>query len=308
MWRVISSRSICLSGVVAMGLFATGCSRERVEGGVRRFPIAGTVLERDEIHSRLTIAHQAVSGFMPAMTMPFRIANLSPSVQPGDAVRGTLVVMPDDGWIENVSITKKHDASFVPPAHASVAAVGAAVPDFRLRNQAGAEVSLQRFRGKFVFLTFIYTRCPFPDYCPLMMKNFIAVRRILAGEPEFAERVHFISVSIDPEHDTPDVLRAYGERTIGGADRFANWDLATGSPDEVRRLASCFGLTYYSESGLITHSLATAIIDPDGKLMTVLEGNAWRPADAVGIVKSVVSTRATAAPSKPRLSGAADRP
>jgi len=282
---------------VAIVLFAAGCrhaesDRAGAGGGVRRFPISGTVVERDEIRSGLTIAHGAVSGLMPAMTMPFRIANLNPSVQPGDTVRGTLVVMRDDGWIENLTIARKHDASFVPPVRALVAAAaGVAAPDCQLRNQDGAEVDLQRLRGKFVFLTFIYTRCPFPDYCPLMMRNFNALRGMFAADAQLAKRVHFISVSIDPEHDTPAVLHAFGEHTIGGADRFANWDLATGSADEIRRLAGSFGLSYYSESGQITHSLATAIIGPDGRVMTVLEGNAWRPPDAVRIVKAVLPTR-----------------
>jgi protein SCO1/2 len=271
-----------------------GCGRGRSADGVRRFQISGEVVDRDEIRSTLTISHRAVSGLMPAMTMPFRIANLDPSVQPGDTVRGTLVVMPDDVWIENLTIAQKHDASFVPPTPERVTAAvgtGDVAPDFRLRNQDGTDIDLQRLRGNFVFLTFIYTRCPFPDYCPLTMKNFNALRALLAADAQFAKRVHFISVSIDPEHDTPPVLRAYGERMIGGADRFANWDLATGSADEIRRLATGFGLTYYSELGQITHSLATAIIGPDDRVMTVLEGNAWRPSDAVRIVKAVLPTR-----------------
>lgn len=102
----------------------------------------------------------------------------------------------------------------------------------------------------------------------------------LPGETKLSGRVHFISVALDPEHDSPSVLRAYGERTIGGAAPFADWDLATGSPEEIGRLATSLGLTYYRESGQITHSPATAVIDPNGKLVTVLEGNAWGPADA----------------------------
>ena len=108
----------------------------------------------------------------------------------------------------------------------------------------------------------------------------------LPGETKLSGRVHFISVALDPEHDSPSVLRAYGERTIGGAAPFADWDLATGSPEEIGRLATSLGLTYYRESGQITHSLATAVIDPNGKLMTVLEGNEWAPADALKILRS----------------------
>ncbi|HKD09197.1 MAG TPA: SCO family protein [Bryobacteraceae bacterium] len=282
------SGSIWLSGAVAIAVCASGCNRSRNAERVRRFPISGMVMEQDEIHSRLTIAHAAVSGLMPAMTMPFRIANLNPSVQPGDAVRGTLVVMPDDGWIEGLTVTKKRDASFASPRRvATQAAAGAPPPEFSLVNQDGAELNLQRLRGKIVLMTFIYTRCPFPDYCPRMMKNFKAVRRMIAEDEVLAKQIHFVSVSIDPEHDTPAVLRAYGERVIGGANPFEDWDLATGSPEEIRRLASWFGLTYYRESDQITHSLSTAIIDPEGRLVTVLEGNNWQPAEAAKVLRSI---------------------
>jgi protein SCO1/2 len=234
---------------------------------------------RDEIHSRLTIAHGAVTGLMPAMTMPFRVANLAPAVQPGDKVRGTLVVTSDDGWIEGLTVTKKSDGSFTAPTSVDPES-GIEVPEFALRNQDGRSIGLREFSGQYVVLTFIYTRCPFPDYCPLMMKNFNA---ILAALPR---DVHLLSVSIDPEHDTPAVLHAYGERAIHARDPFAHWDLGTGSADEIRRMAGWFGLTYFEESGQINHELVTAIIDPDGKLVRVLRSNTWRPEEVLAILNA----------------------
>jgi protein SCO1/2 len=277
MSRANSLRSICGSACAA--LLLVGCHASRPADGNRRYTIAGTVVERDEIHSRLTIAHDAVSGLMPAMTMPFRVANLAPAVQPGDQVRGTLVVTSDDGWIEGLTVTKKSDGSFTAPKSTDPEA-GVEVPNFALRNQDGHGIGLRQFRGQYVVLTFIYTRCPFPDYCPLMMKNFNA---ILAALPK---DVHLLSVSIDPGHDTPAVLRAYGERTIHGRDPFAHWDLATGSAGEIRRMAGWFGLTYFEESGQITHGLVTAIIDPGGKVARVLRSNTWRPEEVLAVLNA----------------------
>ena len=284
MWLAISLRNTWLRvvPVVAGALLAT-CGKPE-PGGTRRFTIAGTVVERDEVRSRLTIAHEPVEGFMPAMTMPFRIANLQPAVQPGDKVRGTLVVMTDDGWIEDLRVTRKSDGKFIAPAAPVRAGEGVAVPEFVLRNQDGKATGFRQFRGQFVVATFIYTRCPFPDYCPLMMKNFNAVKRAVEREPALRGRVRLLSVTIDPEHDTPPVLRAYGERMIPGDDRFARWDLATGAPEEIRRMAGWFGLSYYYDSGQITHSLVTAAIGPDGRLLRLFPSNQWKAAEVVEII------------------------
>ena len=286
MWRAISSRSIWLS-LLLPALVFSGCQRSRNQKGVHRYDISGMVVERDEIRSRLIIAHDDVPGLMPAMTMPFRIANLQPAVQAGDKVRGSLVVMTDDAWIEGLSVTRKSDGASmtpIPPLHASRATAGAEVPEFALRNQAAEALRLRRFRGQFVVLTFIYTRCPFPEYCPLMTKNLNAVRRLVAERPALDGKVRFIGVSIDPAHDTPAVLRAYGERMIPGRDPFYNWDLATGSPEEIGRMAAWFGLTYFEERGQIVHSLVTAAIDREGRVMEIFPENGWRPEDVVDVL------------------------
>jgi protein SCO1/2 len=213
--------------------------------------------------------------------MPFRIANLKPNVQPGDQVKGTLVLTPDSGWIEDLAITHKSDRPVPPPTASATPEVGAEVPDFALTNQDGKPITLRSFRGQSVILTFIYTRCPFPDYCPLMMRNFNAVKRDLAKTPALERRVHLLSISIDPDSDTPAVLKSYGQRMIPGDNPFERWDLATGSTAEIRRMATWFGLTYFYEAGQIQHSLSTAIIDANGRLVQILPSNSWRPEDAM---------------------------
>jgi len=137
-------------------------------------------------------------------------------------------------------------------------------------------------------LTFIYTRCPFPDFCPLMMKNFNEMKRALDRDPDIARKVHFLSISLDPDYDTPAVLRAYGQRLITGDDPFERWTLATAAPSQIRPMATYFGVTYSKDGQQINHSLSTAIIGADGRLITLMADNDWKPADAIAIVKRAV--------------------
>jgi protein SCO1 len=290
MSRTISLQSTWLRAFATTlsALLILACGRTRPPDGTRRHPVTGVVVDRDEIHSQLTIAHNAVEGLMPSMTMPFRIANLKPQVQPGDQIKGTLVLTPDGGWIEDLTITHKSTRPVSPPPVHTMAEAGTEVPDFALKNQDGKPISLGAFRGQSVILTFIYTRCPFPDYCPLMMKDFNAVKRDLAKTPALERRVHLLSISIDPEFDTPAVvLRAYGKRLIPGVTPFERWDFATGSDEEIRRIATWFGLTYFYEAGQIQHSLSTAIIDANGRLVQLLPSNSWRPEDAVATLARI---------------------
>ena len=148
-----------------------------------------------------------------------------------------------------------------------------------MRDQDGQPVHLSQFKGSVLMLTFIYTRCPFPDFCPLMMKNLNEVRRTVESK-----KVHFLAISLDPDYDTPAVLRAYGQRLIPGDDRFTSWTLATAEPSQIRYLATYFGVSYSKEGQQINHSLSTAIIGADGKLITLMPDNAWRPADAAALV------------------------
>lgn len=221
---------------------------------------------------------------MPAMTMAFRLSGPTDAVA-GDFVAGTLVTTKDTEWIENLTIARKGPNPSPRMESSGMPTPGSVVPDFEFRNQDDKRVHLEQFRGLAVLLTFVYTRCPFPDYCPRLMRNFNAVNRGLAADPAIAGRVRLLSISIDPEYDTPEVLRRFGERSISGADRFVRWDLLTGSPESVRKAASWFGLIYGKESGQIVHSLVTALIGPDGRLRQIYSDGSWTPAQALRDLK-----------------------
>ena len=228
---------------------------------------------------------------MPAMTMPFAVSGSVAGVQPGDQIKAVLVVGSgvgsDRSRLEDVVVTKKASGPILTTLPTLPAPpIGADVPDFQLRNQDDEPIRLRQFKGRAVILTFIYTRCPLPDFCPLMMKHFDAINRLLASRPDLADRVHLVGVSVDPEYDTPAVLKAYGKAFITGRDPFARLDLATGAPGAIRSMATYFGLTYSPDGGQITHTLSTAIIGVDGRVVALLPSNSWRPSDALGAAET----------------------
>jgi protein SCO1/2 len=160
-------------------------------------------------------------------------------------------------------------------------APGDDVPDFHLINQNGKRVSLHDYRGQTLLLTLIYTRCPFPDFCPRVSHEFDAINRELRENPPRFGKTHLLSISFDPAHDTPKVLRDYGFSSAGSKDPalFTHWEFASIPQTELPDFANYFSLTYKEEGGLITHSLSTAIIAPDGKIFKWYHGADWQASD-----------------------------
>ena len=154
-----------------------------------------------------------------------------------------------------------------------------------LVDQDGKRVRLSDYRGKAVALTFIFTRCPMPDFCPLMMKNFAEAHAALVADPALRERTRLLSVSFDPKHDTPAVLRAYGRPFQKTTPPFAQWQLASGSDQAIRTLGDALGLEYVEETQSFTHNLRTVVIDAKGRLFRLYRGNDWKPAELVADLK-----------------------
>jgi protein SCO1 len=180
----------------------------------KRFELKGKVVSVNKSQAILEADHEAIPGFMGAMSMPYHVkdVHLLEDLAPGDEITAQVVVSGGGVWLENIFVLKKGTGASAQPAgkfHAPEE--GDAVPGVELVNQSGNHVSLNSYRGKSVLLTFIYTRCPVPDYCPLMTRNFAAVEKALARRPELYSMTHLLSVSFDPKFDTPQVLSSYGE-------------------------------------------------------------------------------------------------
>jgi protein SCO1 len=223
-----------------------------------------------------TVAHRPIPGYMQAMTMEFRAATareLQP-VRPGMRVRFQLrdnvarairVVAPDEGDM---------------PVPAIVPRVGEKAPGFRLTDHRGTALELSDLRGKLVALNFIYTRCPMSEVCPRLSASFATVQRRFAAS--IGRDLVLLSITIDPEWDTPQVLAAYAKLWRARED---GWRFLTGPPDAVRNAAASWGLVYWPEDGAIVHTSRTALIGPDGKLLAMVEGSSYRTDQLVELIR-----------------------
>jgi len=260
--------------------FGVSCRR----GNERRFDLKGKVVAVEPEKHLVTVSHDDVKGYMPAMTMPFTVHNESDLqfLAPNDEITATLVVDGSHSWLEGLIITRQSaNASSMPGV--TIAKEGDEIPNFTLRNQDNREIHLQSYRGKTLLLTFIYTRCPVPDYCTLMSNNFAQIDRALSQDAGLYEKTHLLSISIDPSYDTPQVLRSYGaahtERYQN--ETFAHWEFAGGTTEQVKKIAEYFGLVYYPEKDQIIHALRTVIVGPDGKVVKIYTGNDWKPEEVI---------------------------
>lgn len=253
-------------------------------GNERRFEFTGKVVAVEPDKRQVTVSHEDIKGYMPGMTMPFTVRDQIDlrEISPNDKLTATLVVDGTQTWLEDVFVTHVSSNS-VPASTAPLAKEGDEVPNFTLRNQNNREIHLRDYRGKALLLTFIYTRCPVPDYCTLMSNNFAQIDRALGQDPALYERTHLLSISIDPAYDTPEVLKSYGAAHTERYEKetFAHWEFAGGTNEQVKKMAEYFGLTYIPEKDQIIHALRTVIISPEGKVDKIYSGNDWKPDEVV---------------------------
>jgi protein SCO1 len=271
--------------ILVLVLSGTACSTD-VTLGLRRYQLTGVVVGR-ETPPRIVVEHDAVNGLMPAMRMAFEIRDAAaPPLNIGDRIAATLVLSDTRSWLENVKVTARAGASATRPP-AARAVPGTVVPDLPLVDQNNAPLTLRDAGGRVRIVTFIYTRCPLPDFCPLMVRNLETVRR-RANEEGQGSRLAFLGVTLDPAFDTPAVLRAYGETMLKGSHRFDQWTMATGTPAQIENVTRFFGVAFRTEAGFVNHTLATAVVGHDGRVMRVFESNSWRPDEVYEVVRRAI--------------------
>ncbi len=238
----------------------------------RKYVVQGEVIAKNLNTSEITLKHADIPGFMPAMTMPYRIKDpaVVRELQPGDTIAADLAFGQDrsDYWLEDVRITAQAPRPQDKPALANPPQMllpGDRVPDATLTNQDGKTIHLSDFAGKALLVTFIYTRCPMPEFCPRLSSQFAKVNDELKKNPADYNQTHLLTISFDPKYDKPAVLREYGLRYLqGDASGFSHWDFAVAKPAEMQRLAETFGLHYEGQDDQIVHSMRVALIAPDG--------------------------------------------
>lgn len=281
--------------VVAMVLLFAGCASKPAES-VQRYHLHGKVVSVNADQGFADIAADAIPGYMEAMTMPYPIpdAKVLSKLAIGDEITADLILTDQVPHLENVVVVKK--SGLAPPPSTSdfhMPKPGEVVPDFVLTDQNGHRLRLSSFRGHFLYVTFIYTRCPFANYCPLVSHNFAEIYAATNKQPDLASNVHLLSVSFDPEHDTPAVLRSYAasfDKTTGTTRPFGRWDFATAPKNELPKIAHFFGLYLSDANGQIVHSLSTTLISPQGKVVAWYYGTDWQPAGLVAAATKAIAT------------------
>jgi protein SCO1/2 len=251
----------------------------------KTYKLRGKVLSTNPSTGEVTLAHDAIPGFMEAMTMPYKLKDptVLSELHPGDLITADLLVSDDpnaDTVIDHIVVIGQGKPDYKPAAQYHVPSPGDVVPDFALTNQNGRKIHLAQFHGKAVVITFIYTSCPLPDFCPRVTRNFAELEKELAAQPKLYGETHLLSASFDPKRDTPAVLKKYGEGYMGSMSTkaFAHWDFAVADTKTLPEMARYFDVGMSGEKdGTITHTLSTTLIGPDGKVVQFYPGNDWTP-------------------------------
>ena len=256
----------------------------------KEYSLSGRVVSKVPETHTLVVDHEEVPGFMPAMTMPYPVAasvDLS-GIEPGDYIRARIVVKSDQSyWLDKVQVVdSSHRGAVAQPTKALFP--GQQIPDVELVNQDGKMVRLSDFRGKTLLLTFIYTRCPLPNFCPRISSQFAAVNRELDKDPKEQAKTALLSISIDPKYDTPPVLHKYGLAYLSDdSNGFQHWEFAAPSAENLKKLAEAFALIYEEQNNQISHSMSTVLVDPAGKLVEEWTTNEWTKEEVVGAIRKV---------------------
>jgi protein SCO1/2 len=271
---------------LAVAVLVAACDREPP---ARQYELTGQILAVDTARNEVLIKHESIRNFMPAMTMPFMVKDpsLLAGREPGDLVTATLVVGETSAHLSSLTRTgyAKLEAPPVVSDSPRVLMPGEPVADALLVDQQEQARPFSSFKGHRVAITFMFTRCPLPDFCPLMDRNFVAVQNTIKGAADMRD-VRLITMTLDPEFDTPAVLSRHAARLKADP---AIWSFVTGEPKTAADFARQFGI--YTERDLgtganLTHNLRTAVVDADGRMVKVHSGNDWTPADLVADLKA----------------------
>jgi len=274
-------------------LLAVGCQRETapppaVAATNQTYAARGVVQAIPPDHRHATIKHEAIPGYMAAMTMDFSVrdTNALAGLAPGDEITFTLVATADDDWIENLQPTGKTGEVASSGWHIvePELAVGDVLPDAEFTSETGRPIHLADYRGSALAFTFFFTSCPLPEYCPRMNRNFSEAQKILQADASAPTNWQLLSVSFDPGFDSPQILQGYASFYRGtNADR---WQFAVAPTNTLRALAPKLDFRFWRDNGVLSHNLRTVVLDPAGKISRQLDGNDWTPAQLAAALRA----------------------
>ena len=266
-----------------------------IDTNLQTFFVRGVVKELKADGRTIVVDHEEIPSYMAKMTMPFKVkdTNQLAGLGTNDAIHFRFNVAEYESWIDQVTKTGTAATPLVDPARKSFRLVreveplkpGDALPDYPLTNQLGQAFNTAQFKGQALAMTFIFTRCPVPDFCPRMSQRFAEATKRMKETPNAPTNYHLLSLSFDVEYDTPLVLQTYASRVKAqhGAD-LSRWTFATGKLIDIDDLTERFGMMFAREPGTIpfNHNLRTVVVDASGKVQKIYIGNEWKADDFVG--------------------------
>lgn len=270
-------------------VLAAACTRPAPEP--KSYALTGQILAVHPEKQSLTIKHQDIPGYMPGMTMTFvaRDASMVQGREPGEMVTATLEVGDTSSRLTAITVTGKEPIAAMPAEIALAQGLlqeGDALPDATFIDQDGRTRSLSEWRGGPLAVTFTYTRCPLPEFCPRIDRNFAETAKALAGDEALRGRAKLLTISFDPGHDTPAVMKAHAKKI--GADP-AVWTFATGTREQVELFAARFGVAVTRTGETpedIMHNLRTIVAAPDGTIRALHSGSGWTPAQLIADLRN----------------------
>lgn len=287
-----SQRTIVVMALACV-FMATGCHSKN-----KRYNLRGQVMEKAPATNEITVKHEDIPGFMPAMTMPYKVKDQSvlQALQRGDTITAEVVTVNNgtDYWLEDIRVTDESGRKTAKPAMATHRLeIGECVPDLPLLNQDGKTIHLSDFKGTALLVTFVYTRCPVPTFCPRLSSQFAKIQGDLAKTPDEYNKTHLLTVSFDPKYDTAPVLRKYGLAYLDNdPSGFSHWDFASTKATDLRKLADAFGLEYFEEDNQISHTMTIALIAKDGTVARYWSTE-WTTAELEGALRQQAKVEAT---------------
>jgi protein SCO1 len=250
------------------------------EDSVTTHPVQGVVEKIAPDHHQATIHHQAIPGYMMEMTMDFPVKNPGElaDITVGDKISFTLNVGKETEWIDHIQLVGHSEKPLsstmaTPNEHLSKLKPGDTLPDGDFVAENGRTMHFSDFRGKVVAFTFFFTRCPLPDFCPLMNRNLENARDILLSSSIDPSKWQLLSLSFDAAYDQPEVLVSYAKSYRG--DRPDHWIFGTASPKTLAQVAAPLGLVVMNQGKSIAHNLRTVVINPNGRVFCQFNDNDW---------------------------------
>ncbi len=262
-----------------------GCGKKSGPATSQTYAAKGIVKELEPDGRTVVISHEAISNYMPAMTMPFEVQDTNElrGLNAGDSITFHMVVTPTHGWIEDITKTGSSPAKPTAAKPAKPTPIhfvrglepldeGDKLPDYPFTNELGQAVSLSQFKGRVLAFTFFFTSCPFPDFCPRMTSNFAEAARRLSGMTNAPAQWQLLSISFDPKNDTPQRLLSYAQAAHYDP---AHWSFLTGREPDISNFADQLGENFWHEGGSIGHNLRTVVVDSKGRIRKIFAGNKW---------------------------------